>query len=537
MPAAENTELSSTSLDHLGIVAGIIDEIGLVEEVDKALGRHAQEAVSSGVAVKAMILNGLGFVSAPLYLFERFFIGKAAEHLLGKGVKPEHLSDDKLGKVLDKLFEAGVSELFVKLALRACKHYGVNLSRLHLDASSFSVHGAYEASPNEEAEEGVIRITYGYSRERRPDLKQFLVDLLASPDEGVPVLFDSASGNSSDKERFAELMSRYRKLLDLDALFVADSALYSQENLQALSGLRFLTRVPVTLKEAKALLDELEATDFSPSSLVGYRIGERTSDYGGVEQRWLIIESDAARARSLERQHKELKRLEQALGKELRALKRRSFHCEADARAAVAAFETKLKLHRLDKVSVRAEKRYLQPGRPTAETPFELSYRVHAELTALPEAITGERQRSSRFILASNDFTLSVDELLGAYKEQQVVERGFRFLRDPLFLTSSVFLKSEQRIMALAMIMALCLLVYSLGQRLIRRNLAREQASVPDQKGKPTGRPTLRWVFQLFMSVHLVTLANQQVITNLTEERKHLLRFFSPTCRKYYLLQ
>jgi transposase len=122
-------------------------------------------------------------------------------------------------------------------------------------------------------------------------------------------------------------------------------------------------------------------------------------------------------------------------------------------------------------------------------------------------------------------------------KEQQVVERGFRFLRDPLFLTSSVFLKSEKRIMALAMVMALCLLVYSLGQRLIRRNLAREQASVPDQKGKPTSRPTLRWVFQMFMSVHFVTFAGQQFITNLTEERKHLLRFFSPTCRKYYLLQ
>lgn len=93
----------------MGIVARIIDEIGLVEGVDKALGCHAQEAVSSGVAVKAMILNGLGFVSAPLYLFERFFIGKPTEHLLGKGVKPEHLSDDKLGKVLDKLFETGVS--------------------------------------------------------------------------------------------------------------------------------------------------------------------------------------------------------------------------------------------------------------------------------------------------------------------------------------------------------------------------------------------------------------------------------------------
>ena len=309
MQAAENTEPSSYSLEHLGIVAGIIDEIDLVEEVDNALGRHVQESVSSGIAVKAAILNGLGFVSAPLYLFERFFIGKPTEHLLGKGVKPEHLSDDKLGKVLDKLFEA---KLFVKIALRACAHYGVNLSRLHLDASSFSVHGDY-TQESEEAKEGVIRITHGYSRERRPDLKQFLVDLLASGDEGVPVLFDSASGNSNDKERFAELMSRYRKLLDLDALFVADSALYqrsaeaqpySQENLLARSGLRWITRVPVTLKEAKALLEHAEAAAFSPSSLTGYRISERTSDYGGVKQRWLIIESDAAGARAEKRQGK-----------------------------------------------------------------------------------------------------------------------------------------------------------------------------------------------------------------------------------------
>lgn len=130
MPAAEATELTSSSLDHLGIVASIIDEVGLVEEVDKALGRHVQESVSSGTAVKAMILNGLGFVSAPLYLFERFFVGKATEHLLGEGVKPQHLSDDKLGKVLDKLFTAGLSELFVKVALRACRYYGVDLWRL-----------------------------------------------------------------------------------------------------------------------------------------------------------------------------------------------------------------------------------------------------------------------------------------------------------------------------------------------------------------------------------------------------------------------
>jgi transposase len=81
-------------VDHLGIVAGIIDEAGLVEEIDRRVGTHPQERVSCGRAVKAMILNGLGFLSAPLYLFEEFFSGKATEHLIGQGVKPEHLNDE-----------------------------------------------------------------------------------------------------------------------------------------------------------------------------------------------------------------------------------------------------------------------------------------------------------------------------------------------------------------------------------------------------------------------------------------------------------
>lgn len=64
-----------------------------------------------------MILNGLGFVSAPLYLFEKFFIGKATEHLLGKGIHPEHLNDERLGQVLNKLYSKGLTEVFVTVAI------------------------------------------------------------------------------------------------------------------------------------------------------------------------------------------------------------------------------------------------------------------------------------------------------------------------------------------------------------------------------------------------------------------------------------
>src|SRR5215203_2268090 len=84
--------------------------MGLAEEIDRRVGTPPQEHLSSSQTGKAMILNGLAFVCAPLYLFGEFFSGKATEHLLREGIKPEHLNDDRLGRVLDKLFEADLSE-------------------------------------------------------------------------------------------------------------------------------------------------------------------------------------------------------------------------------------------------------------------------------------------------------------------------------------------------------------------------------------------------------------------------------------------
>lgn len=539
MLPTELTELETFNLDHHGIVAGIIDDIGLVEILNSELGSHPQEIVSSGVAVKAMILNGLGFVSAPLYLFEHFFDGKPTEHLLGRGIMPAHLSDDKLARSLDKLHRADLTRLFVKVALKAAQHYGVKLTSLHLDASSFHVHGQYaNFDPNEGNAENVISITHGYSREMRPDLKQFLIDLMASSDEGVPLFFAAASGNEADKERFAGLIKRFRELTDFDALFVGDSALYTAKNLQELGKLRWVTRVPLTLKEAKQVLDELSEASFQESSIPGYRIAERSSHFAGVEQRWLVIESDAASARTAKTFERDLKRQERDLNKELRSLLKRSYHCREDSLAAAEAFGKKLKLHRLEKVKVTSKKRYLKPGRPKRGAPFEMTYHLTAELVRRPEVVKKLRIRSGRFILATNvpERSLSNDEVLVEYKEQQLVERGFRFLRDPFFFTSSVFLKTPARVAALAMVMALSLLVYTLGQRLIRRNLAELGGSVADQKGRPTSRPTLRWIFQVFMAVHLLKLAAEVHVVNLTSERKRVLEYFSPACRKYYLL-
>jgi transposase len=187
------------NIDHLGLVAGIIDEIGLVEQINELLGQHPQEKVSGGHAVKAMILNGLGFVSGALYMFPEYFKGKACEHLIGEGVKAEYLNDDRLGRVMDKLYVKGLNQVFTNVAISAAKKYKVAMNSSHLDSTSLHLHGKYETeTPSvifekqvegetiENVAQQPINISYGYSRDHRPDLKQFILELICSSDGDVP---------------------------------------------------------------------------------------------------------------------------------------------------------------------------------------------------------------------------------------------------------------------------------------------------------------------------------------------------------------
>ncbi len=124
--------------------------------------------------------------------------------------------------------------------------------------------------------------------------------------------------------------------------------------------------------------------------------------------------------------------------------------------------------------------------------------------------------------------------MITEYKAQQSCERGFRFLKDPMFFADSIFLKSSERIEALAMIMGLCLLVYTLAQRQIRAALSATKSTIKNQLGKAISNPTLRWIFQCFQSIDLVTLNEETDISNLTTERNFILTFFPEDCRRYY---
>ena len=143
----------SQQLDHLGLIAGMFDELEFGQLIDELIPQDTtQRLVSVGQAVKAMVLNGLGFANRALYLTPLFFRDKPTERLIGKGILPEHLHDDLLGRSLDALYEYDVSKLYPQLTALAVKKLGLLTRFEHLDSASFHTDGRYNSDAEPEAE-------------------------------------------------------------------------------------------------------------------------------------------------------------------------------------------------------------------------------------------------------------------------------------------------------------------------------------------------------------------------------------------------
>jgi transposase len=258
----------SETLDHLGLVAVMFDELGIGDVIDQATQQNPEmRMVTAGTAVKAMVINGLGFVHQQLDLVPHFFQHNPTSRLLASGIEARHLNDDTLGRALDTLYAYGVTELYSLIAATAARRLGLRSSFAHLDSTSFPVDGRYNSDEAPEAQ--VIHITRGYRRDHRPDLNHVRLDLIVEHQAGIPVLMQPLSGHSSEtrdvgqggREHRAQLQTTYGTT---DR--VADSALYSHDNLQKLSEtrLKWITRVPATVQEAQTAMAPTDPQAMSP---------------------------------------------------------------------------------------------------------------------------------------------------------------------------------------------------------------------------------------------------------------------------------
>ena len=231
-------DIQSYLIGHLGIVAGIFDALGIGAVIDRALPKQGSKNLPHSIIIKAMILNGLGFTHQRLYLFPNFFMTLPTEKLLGKGISPSDLNDDVVGRTLDAIYEYGATELFNEITLHIMKHFSLGTQRIHVDTTNFSVFGKYE----NDAPDGTdsIKITFGHAKDGRMDLKRFVLGLVTNQ-FGLPLFAKAYSGNKSDKKSIIEMIQKTQQAIRFDdqSYWIADSALYTEENIKLLEQKRY----------------------------------------------------------------------------------------------------------------------------------------------------------------------------------------------------------------------------------------------------------------------------------------------------------
>jgi transposase len=539
---AAQTGYVAERLDHLGIVAGVCREIGLAEWLD-AQDTQSHERVSVGTATVAMILNGLGFSNRRLYLVPQFFATKAVERLLGPGITAEDLNDDCLGRALDWLYAHDPTTLFAGIALRARRAFGISTRQVHVDTTSFSVTGQYES----DFDAHTLAVTYGYSRDHRADLKQWMLALATTRQGDVPLFCQALDGNASDKaslvaavEALADQLRAAAAAEEEAPIFVADSGLYSAENVARLSaaGVRWISRVPDTSKEARTALSVPDDAWQQEGDL--YWATDRPAPTG---ERWVVVRTAQGEVRARATLRRQLDKTREQWENALWHLGNQRFACAPDAQSALDQQLKKRPAWLTVQAQVVEQPKYGQPGRPRRGTPPDhVEWQIVATVAVDEAAVVQAVRRQAAFLVATNvlDSTqLSDQELIQTYKEQHSVERGFTFLKDPLFLASSIFVKKPERIVALSLIMVLCLLVYRLAEYRLREQLAATGQTIPSQVKKPTDRPTLRWVFQCFEGVDLLHIRHgpgptMALVLRLEPVHHQVLALLGPAYEEFY---
>jgi transposase len=207
----------------------------------------------------------------------------------------------------------------------------------HLDGTSISVHGQYKIEgedeilvENKSSEPIGIIVTHGYSKDHRPDLKQFTLHLLASEEEGIPLFMNVGDGNIVDQSAFSEVIKAFCSQWqgEQTSLFAMDAAFYNKPNIKDFSdSIKWISRVPETIKAAQELTEKLLPEQFTEYDDKGYRFCTVCSNYAGVNQQWVVVESRQRMESDLKNS---TKKVEKSL-KKLTSLMNKEFACETDA--------------------------------------------------------------------------------------------------------------------------------------------------------------------------------------------------------------
>jgi transposase len=521
-------EIEAYPVDHLPIVRAYADKMGLVEVVNQLVPTEME--VDPGTVVLGLVLDTLSGRS-PLYRLEEFFAHQDLKLLLGRALPPQVFNDDNVGRVLDRVYATGTLKIFTACAVRADTMCGFDKRYVHFDTTSKSVYGDYLS---DEGQEVPFTITHGYSKDKRPDLKPFVLSMLCV-DRAVPIWGKPEDGNASDKTLNTTLLSEIAQILAHHGvgpgayIYIADAALVTEDNLTALGDTFFISRLPATYTECERVIQEAvgqqaweevgvlaETKPTKNRPVASYKAHESAVALYGKPYRAVVVHSSAHDKRRQKRLDRELQTSYTTLQAAVRAAGKQEYFCRADAEAAAEKLRARqTDYHRVD-VSVEERPQYGK-GRPSTRKPREVKamrYRLQPGLTARADRLATKREEAGCFVLLTNvpkegACAHGAGDVLQAYKEQHGMEQNFSFLKDPL-IVNSLFLKKPERIEALGLVLLLALLLWRILERSMRAHVDTTGTVLAGWDKKATARPTAFMRVTKFSGVIVLKVGEQR---------------------------
>jgi transposase len=447
--------------------------------------------------VLCVLLSNLLLARRPLYAIPAWVARRVPEYL---GLPPGQavlLNDDRIGRALDHLQRADRASLLTALVLGAVREFAIDLGELHQDTTTVTFSGDYAGQPPTDQVGRPPRITFGYNKDHRPDLKQLLYSITITADGAVPVHCKTYDGNTTDDQVHQETWAFLQQVIGhSDFLYVADSKLCTRDNMSHIASRqgRFLTVLPRTRAEDGWFRDYLQThpvawrevhREPNPRRLGGPDVvyhgveGPRRSSEG-YRVLWYCSSQKAEQDRHNRQQHLERARARleglQAPGR------RREFRTPREAGEAASRIVAEEQVERLLRVAIdrEVEEAYRQvgPGRPGPNTEYRrvetVRYRIRVEEDA--DALRREARCDGLFPLLTNDEVLGLEEALGKYKYQPFVEKRHEQLKS-VFGVTPVWLKNVGRVASLLWLYYVVELVQALVEREVRRQMVANQVA------------------------------------------------------------
>ena len=534
----------------------MLERLRFDELLERYLARpHPRAKVPAREALGVLVRN-LVLVREPLYALGEWAHDRVPGLL---GLAPEQiqaLQDDRVGRALDRLFDADRAALLTDLVVGMVREFDIALDQLHNDSTTITLHGEYaDATGKRVRGKPTVRIEHGHNKDHRPDLKQLLWILTVSADGAIPVHFKVSDGSTEDTTTHIEIWETLRQLVGSPLfLYVADSKLCSEDTLRHIHREHgwFLTVLPRSRAEDGLFKDWLQShrpewkevicrshprKHNGPEEVVRGCTSPIPDAHGfrllWYHSTWKEARDARARREAIQGAWKKLEALRARLeSPRSRFKKAAGVRQEADAILEARGADRWLSYE----VTPFEEERYRQEkrGRPGKNTRWRRKVKTRFELTwALrQDQVDYDTRCDGIFPLVTNhsEDALSLADAWKAYRTKQpLVETRHDLLKNVEAVTP-MWLKNVSRIEALLFVEFVALLVHALVEREVRRAMTvrglKTLPLYPEERKCPA--PTARRIFELFEPLQRSLLRTEdgrfvQRFDPELDERQHLL--------------